>query len=68
MDLYILVPDEATIRILNRSSDLFQMAPDNLKKNYWVTLGSGDACDAAFDTMEEAIDFIKREALRAKGI
>jgi hypothetical protein len=68
MDLHELVPDEATIRILNRSSDLYQFAPDNLKKNYWVTLGTGEACDAAFDTMEEAMDFIKREALHAKGI
>jgi hypothetical protein len=68
MNLHVIVPDEATIRIVNPKSELFHDAPEELKKPYWVTLGEGYKCDAAFNTIEEAEEFIKTEALNAQRI
>lgn len=63
IELQRLIPDEVSIRIFPKGSDFLVLAPPHLKKPYWVTLGSVDAADASFDTMEEAIDFIVNESL-----
>jgi len=65
-DIHRLIPDEATIKIVSPSTDLYQSAPPQLQKPYWVTLGPGEQCDGAFDTLEEAVAFVTREAVNAK--
>lgn len=57
-----LIPDEATIKIVSPKSDLFQMAPSHLKRYYWVALGD-DKFITSFDTLEEAVRYIRDEAL-----
>ncbi len=64
-DLHILVPDEATIKIVNPRSGVLGMAPPNLKKPYWVCLSEGGNYTKSFSSLEEAIEYIKQEALYA---
>jgi|WetSurMetagenome_2_1015567.scaffolds.fasta_scaffold1294914_2 hypothetical protein len=66
VNLHDLVPDEATIKILSNKTGVLNMAPPHLRKNYWVCLGEGANYDASFDSLEEAISFIKQEAARIK--
>lgn len=62
-NLHTLIPDEVTIRILSRKSETYQLAPPELKKPYWVTLGEGGAVDAAFDTLDDALTYIYKQAM-----
>lgn len=60
--LHELIPDEATIKIVSPKSDLFQLAPPHLKRYYWVALGD-DKFIMSFDTLEEAVRYVRDQAL-----
>lgn len=68
-DIHDIVNDEATIKIVSSKTDVLQMAPDHLKKPYWVCLEEGGNYLTSFGTLEEAIQFIINSSLaNGKGI
>ena len=62
-----LIPDEVTIKIISPTNETLTIAPPHLRKSYWVQLGEAGNYEQSFDSLEQALQFITREALAVRA-